>query len=149
MELEKRLNQIVSSSLASRIFPGIVLRIDMGGKPLLEFSAGHRQLWPAEEEMSSDTLFDLASVTKPLATALLTLILFERKGLSLDTPLGELLPEVAARTRRVPVRNFLLHTSGLPAVPGIYTALGRPIQDPEAARTLLFGPPDDPGLSIG
>ncbi|HUX21477.1 MAG TPA: serine hydrolase domain-containing protein, partial [Spirochaetia bacterium] len=138
MELQERLDAIINSAISDRVFPGIVLLVEQKGIPIVEIVRGKRQVEPTSEAMSADTIFDLASLTKPLATALLILSYLEREGIPMTTRLGDLLPEVAPASRPLTIRSLLLHISGLPAVPGIYTTLGRPVQDPEAGRAILF-----------
>lgn len=72
-------------------------------------------------EVTPETVFDLASVTKVMATTSLAMLLFDRGILDLDTPVGEVLPGfVVGRApgsgkERVTLRMFLAHSSGLPA----------------------------------
>lgn len=72
-------------------------------------------------EVTAETIFDLASVTKVLATTSAAMLLFDRGVLDLETPLGEILPGfVIGRTpgsgkERVTLRMLLAHSSGLPA----------------------------------
>ncbi len=78
-----------------------------------------------EGPVTADLLFDLASLTKPLATTTL-LLLARRDGLSLDAALGELLPELSASPwREVRIWHCLTHTAGFPAWEPLY-ALGDP-----------------------
>ena len=73
--------------------------------------------------VSPSTLFDLASVTKVVATTTMAMILYERNILELDTPIIGIIPEFASdsggqadpRRRQVTFRMLLAHTSGLPA----------------------------------
>jgi len=76
-----------------------------------------------ESDISSATRFDIASLTKPVATATMAAILYERGVLELDAPLIGTLPEFLAdaceeldtRRREVTFRMLLAHSSGLPA----------------------------------
>ncbi len=131
--------RVVADALASHTFPGIVLLVEHEGQEILKIVEGFRQIDPVQgEAMSEDTLFDLASLTKPLATAILTLRHFSAQGLSLDLPLGDFIPALPSATARLTIRSLLLHTSGLPPVPGIYTSFPRAVQDPERARRRLY-----------
>lgn len=138
MELHQRIESLISTALSDRCFPGIVFVAEQRGRRLLGHTAGHRQIEPAIEAMSEDTIFDLASMTKPLATALLVMRLLEAEGISLDAPVGSFLPEVAEATRPLALRSLLLHTSGLPATPGIYEKFVSARQDPELTRSCLY-----------
>ena len=86
--------------------PGAPLPSDFGG-------SGSGQVSPA-------TLFDLASLTKPLATTAMAMILYERGQLELDAPIAAIIPEFMhgqsdPRRRSVTFRHLLAHSSGLPA----------------------------------
>ncbi|MFO8065622.1 MAG: serine hydrolase domain-containing protein [Spirochaetia bacterium] len=116
-------------------FPGAAVLVSVGGEPVFErFLGGYR----ADQRHKSDpldegsyvvtdssllpgphTLFDLASLTKPLACALITLRHMERGRLSVRTPLGEVLPGLPPDTQAIRVGELLTHTGGLPAVPGL------------------------------
>jgi CubicO group peptidase (beta-lactamase class C family) len=76
---------------------------------------------PGAPHVEPDTVFDLASLTKVLATTTAVMLLYDRRQLGLDVPLTEWLPEFAAadpsdaRRSRVTLRMLLDHSSGLPA----------------------------------
>ncbi len=75
--------------------------------------------------VTPELLYDLASLTKPLATTTLVL-LARRQGLDLEAPLGELLPELAASPwEGVPLRHCLTHTAGFPAWEPLYAGGAR------------------------
>src|SRR6185312_14966015 len=69
---------------------------------------------PAHEPMTRDTVFDLASLTKPVATATSVMLLVERKRLRLDDTLGRLLPEFDNHGKgAITVEQLLRHRTGL------------------------------------
>src|SRR5690606_37523307 len=75
---------------------------------------GHRSLEPRVEDMTPETVFDLASLTKVLATAPSVLWLMEKGWVELDAPVERYLPEFGANGKmQVTVRHLLTHTSGL------------------------------------
>src|SRR5262249_59110153 len=77
-------------------------------------SYGLRSKQPVEEAMTEDTIFDLASLTKPMATATSIWILIEQGKLRLDDPVAKHWPAFAANgTHNVTIHQCLLHTSGL------------------------------------
>ena len=87
--------------------------------------------------MTLDTVFDLASLTKPLATTLALMVLAGRRQLDLATPLGEVLPAawLPPDKRPLTLGYLLTHRSGLPAWRPFYQeVLAAP---PEARPTLL------------
>lgn len=107
--------QIVQTNL-----PGGVLWLEHHGSNYHR-AYGLRSVWPKLEEMTEDTVFDAASLTKVLATTPSVMRLVEMGQVRLDDPVSRYFPEFsAARTNDVTVRLMLTHTSGLP--PGIELA---------------------------
>lgn len=81
-----------------------------------EQAFGHRQLKPAAEPATLDTVWDMASLTKPVATATSIWILVDRGRIDPDQPVSRYLPDFKGGDRdKVTVRHLLTHTSGLPA----------------------------------
>lgn len=78
------------------------------------------QLFPGKEKMSVDTVFDLASLTKPLATAPLALHVFRKEKIKLSTELGTFFSQLSPPAKKITLFQLLTHTSGFPPVPGIY-----------------------------
>jgi uncharacterized protein YbbC (DUF1343 family) len=77
---------------------------------------GARALLPEREAMTLDTVFDLASLTKPIATATSIMALVDRRKIDLDQKVAHYLPGFAARGKSaITVRQLLVHVSGLPA----------------------------------
>jgi CubicO group peptidase (beta-lactamase class C family) len=74
---------------------------------------GWKSLLPQKETLRENTLYDVASLTKPLVTTLLFLYLMERKEIALDTPVSSLFPQLK-EYRGVHPAHLLTHTSGLP-----------------------------------
>lgn len=106
--------------------PGAVVQVGHGGKIVFRQAFGSRKL-PGEpgldgaatpaEPMTEDTIFDLASLTKSLATATAVLQLAERGEVAIDDPLQTYLPEFNPadnpRRAQVTLRMLLTHTSGI------------------------------------
>lgn len=109
-----RIEVAVSRAIAERKFPGAVVLIGRHGKLAFARAFGHRAVEPASEPMSRDTVFDLASLTKPLATATSVMILIEQGKLRLDDSLGRLMPEFDNHSKgAITVEQLLRHRSGL------------------------------------
>ena len=84
--------------------------------------AGHACVRPVAEKMTEDRWFDLASLTKVLVITPLVLVAFRNQDLTLETRVGQTLPELGGTTlgaRRI--RHLLTHTSGLPAWEPLYS----------------------------
>ena len=108
--LRDRISAIVDSE-QHRGFSGVVL-VARGGRPLFSRAVGHadrRRRTP----VTTRTVFDLGSVTKPLTLAA-ALALVEDGRLALSDRLGELLPGVPDDKRAITLRQLLAHRAGLP-----------------------------------
>lgn len=96
------------------IFPGAVLLVLSGDTVVFEQAYGWADLF-AGRSMTRQTLFDLASLTKPLAAALAAMLLVGQGRLDLDAPCGGICRELAGTDKAtVTVRQLLTHSSGLP-----------------------------------
>ena len=124
-------DRLMQQGVTQRIFPGAVLLIAGGGEVLWHRAYGMADLFRARP-MEVKTVFDLASLTKPLATALAVMLLIQQGRLTLDRPCGEYLPPFhSAGKERITLRHLLSHTSGLPAWRPYYLRLA---QIPKAER---------------
>ncbi len=119
-------SKLINDAIAARILPGAVVLIGHGGKIVHEQAYGVRKLAgelgldgapSPEEPMTEDTIFDIASLTKPLATATAIMQLHEQSKVQFDDAVQEHLPEFNPtddpRRAEVTVRMLLTHTSGL------------------------------------
>ncbi|MCC3356337.1 serine hydrolase domain-containing protein [Bacillus sp. REN16] len=96
--------------------PGAVISVSHNGKVLLEEAIGNRAVYPGRAPMKSDTVFDLASLTKVVATLPVVLKLIDNGEIRLDDTAAFFLPEFAQNGKEhITLRNLLTHTSGLPA----------------------------------
>ncbi len=103
----------IESLIKKGIIPGISLLVGKGEDIILKKHFGYKSLVPRQEPLEEDTLYDLASLTKPLVTALLTLYLVEKeKGIALDTPVKKIIPGFPFEMQLV---HLLTHTAGFPA----------------------------------
>jgi uncharacterized protein YbbC (DUF1343 family) len=104
----------VERALAEGKLPGCVVVVGRRDRILFRQAYGSRSVLPERTPMTEDTVFDLASLTKPVATATSLMILVERGKVALDAPASRYLPELA-RLPPFTVEQLLLHTSGLAA----------------------------------
>jgi CubicO group peptidase (beta-lactamase class C family) len=94
--------------------PGAVVLVVHDGRVVWRKAYGLRARQPAEVPMTVDTVFDLASLTKPVATATSIMILVEQGKLRLSDRVAEYLPAFGQNGKdRITVEQLLLHTSGL------------------------------------
>jgi CubicO group peptidase (beta-lactamase class C family) len=107
---------VVEEEIEKGHVPGAVVLIGQKNKVLYFKAFGHEVNEPFEEQMSKNTVFDLASLTKPIATATSILILADRGKLELDDYAGKFLPAFACNGKeQVSLYHLLTHSSGLPA----------------------------------
>ncbi len=107
------IERVVNQAIAAGKLPGAVVIVGRRGKIVYRKAFGQRATEPAAEPMTLDTIFDLASLTKPLATAPSVMLLVEEGRLRLSDPLGLYFPELEdPAARKVTVQELLTHTSG-------------------------------------
>jgi CubicO group peptidase (beta-lactamase class C family) len=112
-----RVDRAIDKAIASAEIPGAVIgaRMPKNGETLEHFSEhGHAVLQPERVPMTRRTIFDLASLTKPLATTTAILLLVDEGAVELDAPVAKYLPLFSERGKEaVTIRNLLTHSSGL------------------------------------
>ncbi len=112
----QQIDRVIENGIAAKKFPGAVVIAGHDGHIVFEKAYGNRSLTPAPEAMTEDTIFDLASLTKVLATATSVMQLYEQGRFRLNDPVSQYLPEFAANGKQdVTIRQLLTHYSGLPA----------------------------------
>jgi len=114
----RRAFAILSHAIEGRAFPGCSVAVTDRGELAAHKTLGRFTYEPSSPEVSVDTLFDLASLTKVVATTAMAMILYERGVLDLETPVSAVVPEFAlgdAGRDAVTLRMLLAHSSGLPA----------------------------------
>ncbi len=116
------MDRAVEEAIAQGRLPGGVLWLEHRGQRHVR-ALGRKAVEPSPEPMTPDTIFDLASLTKVVATAPSVALLAQSGALSLDDPVARHIPGFGSRDRE-PVRivHLLTHTSGLP--PGLPLADG-------------------------
>jgi uncharacterized protein YbbC (DUF1343 family) len=108
----------IKDALAEGKMPGCVVVVGSHDEILLRKAYGSRSILPERTPMTLDTVFDLASLTKPLATSTSVMLLVERGKVDLDAPASKYVPELA-KLAPFTVRQLLVHTSGLPPVTAV------------------------------
>jgi CubicO group peptidase (beta-lactamase class C family) len=111
--------------------PGVVFALGKGDAPVHVEALGHRALEPRRETMTTRTIFDLASLTKPMVTAPLLAELAENGALGLGDRVESHLPETAGtKIGSLTLRSLLTHTSGLPPM--------NPLEDYRGTKARLY-----------
>jgi CubicO group peptidase (beta-lactamase class C family) len=123
--------------IAAGDFPGAVFVARERGRETAAVARGDAVVAPERIPATLETVFDLASLTKPLATALLACMEAEAGRLSLDDPVAAYLAEFDREDkRRITLRHLLTHASGLPKWVPLYAAAGDPSRAAEAIAAL-------------
>ncbi len=110
---------VLQDAIAARAFPGCAFGVRAGGSIVLEDALGSFT-YDNSPAVTPETVYDLASLTKVVATTAMAMLLVQRGKLDIDDPVGEWLPgfvvgrEPGDRAREVRLRHLLAHNSGLP-----------------------------------
>jgi uncharacterized protein YbbC (DUF1343 family)/CubicO group peptidase (beta-lactamase class C family) len=107
-------DSIIQQAIADHNIPGAVLVVGHDGKVIYRKAYGARSLEPRRQSMSVDTIFDMASLTKVIATTTAVMQLVELGKVRLNDPLTKYLPEFAQNGKEdITIRQLLTHYSGL------------------------------------
>lgn len=108
-----RMDALIADEIANKRLPGAVVLVGRKGQVVWRKAYGARAVEPAREEMTPDTIFDLASLTKVVATATSIMILVERGKVRLTDPVSLHIPELKGEGRdRITIEQLLTHVSG-------------------------------------
>lgn len=109
-------DDLVSTAISEKVFPGAALLIWKDGNILYEQSYGTYTYDLNSEKVNSEIIYDIASLTKVVATTTAAMICLDRKLFSLDDKVIRFIAEFGVNEKEdVKIRNLLLHNSGLPA----------------------------------
>lgn len=142
--------QVLKDAIAAKAFPGCAFGVFADNTIVLEHALGRFTYEDESRAVTPDTVFDVASLTKVVATTAAAMLLYQRRQLDLDTPLGDLLPGfIVGRSsdehaRSVTLRHLLAHSSGLPG----YVPLFQTVDSPAALFRALLQLPiqTEPGM---
>jgi len=142
-----RVFELLQHAIAERAFPAASLAVTHRGKLIVLKSIGRFSYEPNSPQVTTGSIFDLASVSKVVATTSMAMILYERGLLDLEAPIAAIIPEFGdasdSRKAEVTVRMLLAHSSGLPA----YEKLFLRVKNREGLLAAAFTAPltADPG----
>lgn len=122
---------ILEKAIVARAFPGGSFAVTFRGELVAHKGFGHFTYDRSSSEVDGASMFDLASLTKVVATTTMAMLLYERGLLDLEAPVTAIVPEFAghdARRHEVTLRLLLAHSSGLP----VYERLFQRAQTREA-----------------
>lgn len=141
---------VLQAAIAARAFPGCAFGVSAGGEVALSGALGRFTYEPDAPAVAAETVYDIASLTKVVATTATTMLLVQRGKLDLATRLDEVLPGFVADrppgdpARRITLTHLLAHNSGLPG----FVELFRYAKTPDALLQACLRLPLDsePGL---
>lgn len=112
----QQIDTLVAEGLQNKQMPGCVVLVARHGKIALLKAYGDKRVEPADqrEAMTTDTVFDLASLTKPIATATSVMKLVEQGKVQLDAPAAKYIPEFGSAGKdKITIEHLLTHQAGL------------------------------------
>jgi len=127
------------------VFPGAVLLVRLKGRIVYHQAFGNAALTPAREPASPETIYDLASLTKPLATTTAILCLVRDGRVSLDDPAQRHIEELKGSSiGDATIYHLLTHSAGLPSWRPLYER----IAEEDRLRPGLLGSPAAEGMAV-
>jgi CubicO group peptidase (beta-lactamase class C family) len=111
---------VLRNAIDAHAFPGCAFGVLASGEVVLQDALGNFSYEDGSPQVTPQTIYDIASLTKVVSTTAAAMLLYQRGLLDLETPLGELLPGFVVgrapgeHARHVKVRHLLAHNSGLP-----------------------------------
>lgn len=107
---------LVEKAIEDGNTPGAVLVVGRGDKVVLAKAMGYAEIKPNKRRTQIDTVYDMASLTKPIATATSIMILLEQGKLRLSDKVSKYIPEFEANEKgNITIKDCLIHSSGLPS----------------------------------
>lgn len=124
MPVSSTIQGALDAAVRNGVFPGAVLAVRQGGGPVQVGCAGSLSTHPPGAAVTASVIYDLASLTKPLATVTAIALLVQERRCRLEDSVQAILPEFAgAPTGAATVWHLLTHSSGLPGWRGYYERL--------------------------
>lgn len=124
--------RVLEEAIQEHAFPGCAFGVLSREEVVLADSLGHFTYEDNAPAVRTETVFDVASLTKVVSTTAVAMLLYQSGALDLETPLGDLLPgfvvgrENTERARKVTIRHLLAHSSGLPGYVEFFRTVSTP-----------------------
>ena len=123
----RRIADAVEAGVSDGAYPGAVVLVGLAGESVYHQAFGRRALDPDDGPMRPDVVFDLASLTKPLATGLAVMRLVAERKLRLDDRVTRFVPNFGVHGKsEITLRHLLAHCAGLAAWRPFYREVARP-----------------------
>jgi beta-glucosidase-like glycosyl hydrolase/CubicO group peptidase (beta-lactamase class C family) len=125
LQIDRQIDSMVTASINAHIFPGCQVLAAKNGNILFSKSYGYLTYDSlASQQVSTQTIYDIASITKSAATTLAVMKLYEEKRFNLTDPIGKYLPFLSQSNKtNITIIELLTHTSGLKAFIPFYLKL--------------------------
>ena len=121
----KSVDALMRQAVSENLFPGGRLLVSHGGEIFFNEAYGLANIFTGQP-VTRDTLYDLASLTKPLATTLAVMMLIQEEKLCLDQTLSSIISVLTNTSKAdIQIRHLLTHTSGLPDYRPYYIAISQ------------------------
>jgi len=134
----QEVSRLLEHAVHAGYFPGGVLAVGHRGALVYEAVAGEAAILPERRPMTLDTIFDLASLTKPLATTTALMLLVDGGQVELEAPIATYIPAYPSGGASSPtLRQLLCHCAGLPAWRPYYQAID-PTWPPHERRHAVY-----------
>ena len=148
----KQVDEMMKKAVLEKIFPGAVLLVSESKKVRFFDAYGYADIF-TNRKMTEDTVFDLASLTKPLATTPAIMKLVEEKKLDPEQTLKSIIPEIGETDKKdITISQLLYHSSGLLDYVPFYKKLGKKSfsERKKGLRRLLLSTPlmNPPGKTV-
>lgn len=108
-----QIDAAISQAIRENQIPGAVVLVSHKGHVVYRKAYGYRGFVPVKERMTADTIFDIASLTKIVATTSAIMKLYEERKIRFDDPVTTYLPEFQGGSSPITVRDLMTHFSGL------------------------------------
>ena len=109
-------DKVINKAIEDKSFPGAVVLVWKDGKTIYEKAFGNYTYDSSSPKIKTTTIYDLASLTKVVATTTAAMICYDRKLFSLDDKVVKYIPEFGVNGKEyITIKNLLIHNSGLPA----------------------------------
>lgn len=124
----EEITELLETYVADGAFPGVAAAVVDRKGVLYREAVGDAQIEPVTRELTEETVFDLASVTKAVATGTSVLQLIDRGEIDLEDTISEYYSDVPDAKRDITISQLLTHTSGLPAWAALWNEVDQPDQ---------------------
>lgn len=111
----EKIDSVIVHAINDSAFPGAVVLVSKGGEVIYEKGFGNFTYDESSSKVSTTTIYDIASLTKVIATTTAAMICIDRNLFKLDEPVYKHIPDFSENGKEnILIKNLLLHNSGLP-----------------------------------